>query len=282
MKEPAFISALLLVTGFLYSQEPDSSSAIFGLREAERSFAKASVAIGRKSAFTEFLAERSVIFADKWITNGREFSAKRPAAPSVLKWEPEYINISSDRSFGVSTGPWETQEYRPNTKPLSTGYFLSVWEKQQDGTWKVILDAGTTTPVTREPHKFIFPVGDDREPAGQNPFPAGEGPEAAELRLLEIWKQSPTVQAYTSFFENDTRVMRNGHLPSIDRDTINSWISSLPESLSWKTSGSGASRSGDLGFTYGYLENPAGHYVRIWQKSSSGQWKVLIEMMNFN
>jgi ketosteroid isomerase-like protein len=153
----------LLLTTSLMAQQPDSSSAIFSMREAEQNFAKASVMFGRNAAFVENFAEESIIFTDKWITSGKQFSKERKAAPFILKWEPEYMDIADSRDFGISTGPWELQEYRPGTPPLFTGYFLTVWKRELDGTWKVILDGGGTTPFRKDPkHSFSFPVGADK------------------------------------------------------------------------------------------------------------------------
>ena len=147
----------LLLASSVMAQEPDSSSALFRMRDAERNFARASVMFGRNTAFAENFAEESVIFTDRWLTNGKQFSKDRKPTPIVLKWEPEFMDISDSRDFGISTGPWEAQEYRPNTVPVSTGYFLTVWKMQTDGVWKVILDAGSTYPCTiwKKPHIFI-------------------------------------------------------------------------------------------------------------------------------
>src|SRR5664280_1806953 len=101
----------ILLTSSLLAQEPDSTSALYGMREAEKNFAKASVMIGRNAAFAEYFAEESVIFTDKWITNGKQFSKEGKPSPIVLKWEPEFMDIASSRDFGISTGPWEVQEY---------------------------------------------------------------------------------------------------------------------------------------------------------------------------
>src|SRR5512133_1092027 len=160
--KPVILFPLLLATS-LSAQEPDSTSSLFSMREAERNFAKASVMIGRNAAFAENFAEESVIFTDKWITDGKQFWQGRKPAAVVLKWEPEFIDIAGIRDFGIRTGPWEAQEYRPNTEPMSTGYFLTVWKKTSDGTWKVILDAGSSTPPkTNMPHSFSFPEGADK------------------------------------------------------------------------------------------------------------------------
>lgn len=278
------IILFLLITSYgLQGQDPDSSSALFTLREAERSFAKTSVMSGRQHAFAEFLAEKSVIYTDRWITNGKEFWSNRKPAPSVLKWEPEYITISSGRDFGISTGPWEAQEYRPLTKPLGTGYFLSVWEKLPGKGWAVILDAGISCPINGNLPTFTFPAGDDKDRNITPPKSSGTGPETAEKNMLDSWRKSPSVSTYNSWLSKNARLMRNGHLPSTNSDTINKWLAKMENTVVWRTDGSRIAPSGDMGFTYGYLENGqkiSGTYVRIWRKNHEGNWKIIVESIN--
>jgi ketosteroid isomerase-like protein len=288
--KPVILFPLLLATS-LAAQEPDSTSSLFSMREAERNFAKASVMIGRNAAFAENFAEESVIFTDKWITNGKQFWKGLKPSAVVLKWEPEFMDIAGSRDFGISTGPWESQEYRPNTEPLSTGYFLTVWKKTGDGTWKVILDAGSSTPPkTRMPHSFSFPEGADKpvlHPSVLNADLLLKELYDREKLIPDQWKKNPRPSSYASFLAPGARLQLNGHLPSVNRDTINKWISGLPKTITWKTSGGGAASSGDLGFTFGVLEmnDPPlskGHYVRIWKKQAGDEWKIVIEMMGID
>jgi ketosteroid isomerase-like protein len=288
--KPAILIPLLL-TSCLAAQEPDSTSSLFSMREAERNFAKASVMIGRNASFAENFAEESVIFTDKWLTNGKQFWQGRKPSAVVLKWEPEFMDIAGSRDFGISTGPWEAQEYRPNTGPLSTGYFLTVWRKEKDGVWKVILDAGSSTPPkTNMPHSFSFPPGADTpvvHPLVLNIDLLCKELYDQEDQIMQVWKKNPIPSTYALFLAPDARLQLSGHLPSINKDTINTWISQLPKTISWRTSGAGAASSGDMAFTYGSMEinDPLlskGHYVRIWRKHAGDSWKIVLEMMNID
>jgi ketosteroid isomerase-like protein len=282
----------LLLGTSLMAQEPDSSSALFSMREAEQNFAKASVMYGRNSAFFEYFADESVLFTDKWITTGKQYSKDRKAAPVVLKWEPEYMDIAASRDFGFSTGPWEVQEYRPGTPPLYTGYFLTVWKKQADGTWKVILDGGGTTPAKKDhKHSFSFPAGADK-PVLNRPI-LNTGLLSKELidkenQFLQDWKNSHLTSTYNTYLALNSRLQISGHLPTNNTDSINALISHFDKSFVWNTSGSGAATSGDMGFTFGLLvtqdkpEITKGHYVRIWKKQPGAGWKIVMEMMNMN
>jgi len=284
----AFSLLPILITSSVLAQEPDSSSALFGMREAERNFAKSSVMIGRNAAFTEYFADESVIFTGKWITNGKQFSKEGKPSPICLKWEPEFMDISASRDFGISTGPWEVQEYRPNTAPLFTGYFLTVWKKQSNGEWKVILDGGSTTPVAEGPkHKFTFPSGADKP----IPNPPAMNVQQLTTELLDRDNQFQTEgkkdpSAFTSFLATDARIQLGGHLPTTNADTIKSWFNQLDRSLTWQPVGAGAASSGDIGFTYGLIKTQKneiikGHYVLIWKKRSGSTWHIVLEMMNF-
>ncbi len=288
----SFLLFLLVISSSVAAQEPDSNSALFQMREAERNFARASVMYGRNAAFVDNFADESIIFTDKWITNGKQFWKELKTRPIVLKWEPEYMDIADSRDFGISTGPWEVQEYRPYTAPVATGYFLSVWKKQTNDNWKVMLDAGSATPArTGYDHTFSFPVGDDKSvlnPKLVNIGSAREELMEREKEFLAAWKTNPLPATYASFLATGVRIQHEGYLPTTNPDTINALISHLHKTLIWETVGSGAASSGDLGFTYGLFEmqdnlkDSKGHYVRIWKKQPSGKWTITLEMMNNN
>jgi ketosteroid isomerase-like protein len=284
-----FLLPLLLASSVM-AQEPDTSSALFSLREAECNFARESVMTGRNAAFVKYFAEESVLFTDKWITNGQQYSRKRKVSPFVLKWEPEFMDISASRDFGISAGPWEVQEYRPNTAPLATGYYLTVWKKQSDGEWKVILDGGSETPAVKNPqHRISFPNGADKpvkDPPILNVDFLSKELFDRDKQILALWEKSPLPSTYTSFFGSNARLQMNGHLPTTNADTINSLITRMDKALIWETTGSGVASSGDLGYTYGLLRikgtssGTKGHYVRIWKKLPGDIWKIELEMTN--
>jgi ketosteroid isomerase-like protein len=295
LKEPCALLCRLLMLSLMAcaaapAGEPDSSSALFQMREAERNFARESVTRGRAAAFVDNLADGSIIFTTSWISNGRQFWKNKKQNAVVLKWEPEFMDISASGDFGISTGPWEAQEYRPYTDRIATGYFLSVWKKRADGVWKVILDAGSSAPAMMSyQHGFSFPDNADK------PAPHGKRVNAdavrkeltgRETRFSREWEKDPSPAIYASYLAPRVRLQREGHAPSSDADSVRAWIAQLPKSLAWTCKGAGAASSGDIGFTYGVLElrdakkHPLGHYVRIWKKSPGREWSIVLDMLN--
>jgi ketosteroid isomerase-like protein len=272
-------------TLFLHGQEPDSNSALYGLREAERGFSKAAAAYGRKAAFAEYLAENSVIFTSEWINNGKEYWKKMKATPVILKWEPEFMDISAGRDFGISMGPWESQEYRPYTKALSSGYFLSVWQKQNDGQWKVILDAGSTAPPMQGfDHGFTFPAGADKDINSQIIAKENKSHDEIDQIENEILNSTGTDSSpdrFKPFLSADVILIFNGKLPLKGIGPALAQ-SALKSPVRFTNTGTETAGSGDMGFTYGLIKEAGhmdGHYVRIWKKYPEG-WKITIELMN--
>jgi len=283
---------LLLLTGscVVSAQIPDRNSALGQLVEAERDFAKASVIKGRNAAFVDNLAEDCLVFNGAWLTKGRQFFREQKPAPIVLKWEPEFADISESRDMGVTTGPWEVQEYRPGTPPTMKGYFLTVWQKQADGTWKVVLDHGDimAQPEKLE-HALSFPEGADRP--GREYKPVDVKAVAEELRGLDrdfmsAWKNAPTAETYMSRLAPGARVMRSGELPASTPESIEKLLKGEDILARWTCAGSGAAVSGDLGYSYGIFSRESeekyakGSYVRIWKKQPDGKWKIAMEMVS--
>ncbi len=59
----------------------------------------------------------------------------------ILSWEPIYAKISGSGDLGYTYGTY-TSTVRA-TGEISKGTYVTVWEKQADGTWKFVLDTGT-------------------------------------------------------------------------------------------------------------------------------------------
>ena len=119
-----------------------ASAALDSLVAAERAFAARSVEKGMRDAFLEFLAADGVIFRPL-ATNGRAVWEARGPIPATLVWEPAFAEVSAAGDLGFTTGPWEL---RPNDaqRPTGYGHFVSIWQRQSDGTWRVAVDIGVS------------------------------------------------------------------------------------------------------------------------------------------
>ena len=93
----------------------------------------------------------------------------------------------------------------------------------------------------------------------------------------------PLADVYKRALTNDGRVYRDGVMPMVGA-SAERWLASAPERrMTGESLNAEAARSGDLGFTYGRYTltgDPAerGHYVRIWTRNRSGQWKLALDV----
>lgn len=66
-----------------------------------------------------------------------------------LTWTPTDAAMGPSGDMGYTWGHFEGHSKDANGNPVTTtGRYITVWKKQQDGTWKVALDAGANEPAT--------------------------------------------------------------------------------------------------------------------------------------
>lgn len=61
-----------------------------------------------------------------------------------IKWRPQIVEVLDDGSLALSRGPYRV--IATDDEGVSTehwGTFNSVWRLQEDGSWKVVFDAGS-------------------------------------------------------------------------------------------------------------------------------------------
>jgi len=110
------------------------------VRAAETAFAK-SMADRNLAAFTALLADDTVFWGGKGVNRGKAAVAadwKRffdgPAAP--FSWAPADVEVLPSGNLGFTSGP----VYDPKGQRIGT--FNSVWQRQADGSWKIVFDKG--------------------------------------------------------------------------------------------------------------------------------------------
>jgi len=110
------------------------------VRRTEIAFAK-TMADRDHSAFASFLSTEAVFFSgDRALRGAAQVAAgwKRffdgPAAP--FSWGPEQVEVLDSGSLALSSGPVRD----PSGKRIGT--FNSVWRREADGKWKIVLDKG--------------------------------------------------------------------------------------------------------------------------------------------
>jgi len=65
-----------------------------------------------------------------------------------LTWMPVGADISASGDLGYTYGTYEFRSKDKDGKPVvDHGKYTSIWKKQKDGSWKVVLDMGNSSPA---------------------------------------------------------------------------------------------------------------------------------------
>ena len=136
---------------------------------SERAFAAASLEKGLHEAFLAYLAPDAIGFDPVPASGARRRTKASLNRAGMLTWGPAWVAVSSAGDLALSTGPWEFRlKEDAAIRSRAPGYFFSVWRRQPDGTWKVAVDAGISSPMT-----FAIPTAVENGFAGAHPGPSG-------------------------------------------------------------------------------------------------------------
>ncbi len=230
-----------------------------------------------RDAFLGNLAADGIVF-QPLATNGLDVWKNRKAVPVLLTWEPETADISSGGDFGFTTGPWEARDYSGRRSPPLFGYYMSVWKKQDDGSWKVLLDLGTrleradtAVVVFRAMPSF----GEKQAPSRHD--------EESRLKITEdeVMKrvQQDGFFSAKSFFHDGIRIHRDDMFPLRSLDALLR-TPSLDVRAEYSQPVILMAPQEDLACVYGRWSEgrTEGNYVRIWKRSGK-TWKIILDLM---
>ena len=276
--------ALLTVSGLDAQSQRRLPDALTQMIDAERAFAARALVVGWKQSFLEYFAEDAVGF-DGEVGLAKEQIAKSPDPPTDLQliWEPRYGDVAASSDLGFLTGPVRNvRKSRDNGRPRHSNY-ASIWKRQRDGSFKVVMDFGVNTPgpvqfaagFTRAPGSRFSGDYDDTTP----PLSAADGVLNAGLRTSQA-------DAYRGRLAPGVRFHRQNVMPVVgDRPALR-WLATQAPYSVIDSRFAEAARSGDLGYTWGsYVVGPAkkptqrGFYIRVWQRERNGQWHVVLDAL---
>jgi ketosteroid isomerase-like protein len=254
--------------------------------DTERAFAARALVVGWKNAFLEYFSESAVGFADGVADNAKEQLRKVPDPPKDVRliWEPRLGDVSASGEIGYLTGPVQTIVPSRNKGLPTDANYTSIWKRQRDGTFKVVMDVGIPTPsavpfapgFTRPAYAGRF-TGDYDE--NTPPLGVADGVLNSALR-------SGQARAWRGRLAGNARLHRPNVIPIVGDKNIARWAASQPAYALADTRFSEAARSGDLGYTWGMYaigggsaRREEGFYVRIWVRDRNGQWKLAVDVL---
>ncbi len=201
-----WIVIVLLASASLAGQSPEAlPQSLTQMIETERAFAARALVIGWKQAFLEYFAPNALGFDQGQVGLARDQLAKAPDPPPDLQliWEPRFGDISGSGELGYLTGPVRNvRASRDGGKPRYSNY-TSVWKRQRDGSFKVVMDVGINTPgpvsfapgFTRAPqtNRFTGDYDDSTPPLG-----TADGLLNAEIRRDQARAYRPNLTSVSA------------------------------------------------------------------------------------
>jgi ketosteroid isomerase-like protein len=244
--------------------------------DAERAFAARALVVGWKASFLEYFANDAVGFDAGKVGLAKEQIRANPDPPKdhQLIWEPRFGDVAASGELGYLTGPSRSiLPSRNNGRPRHSVY-SSVWKRQRDGTFRVVLDVGVDTPGPA-----AFAAGFARAPSARRfsgDYDDNTPPLSAAEGVLNSALRSGQAAAYRGRLAAGVRFHRPNIAPVVGEQAALRWLSSQPVYASADSRYSEAARSGDLGYTWGAYaigprQKPAqqGFYVRVWVRENA-------------
>jgi ketosteroid isomerase-like protein len=294
MRSPTGLSlaaAIVLVVGACTTlpaptttQRQPAASARDSLAASELAFARYSVDHGMRAAFIEYFADDGVNFApDPGNTRARFRARPEAIEPFVLDWHPAIAAAARAGDLGFTTGPYTITGRAPAVREPAQGMFFSVWRRQADGGWKVIVDGGVPTRAPVPDAAF----GDDPQPLISFAIAGGAAGEKAllDLEAQPLFGEAPAANRYAALLADDAMLVIGPTPPALGRDAIVAQLAERELRFRWETLAAGVSRSNDLGYSYGRLHllgaraKAPGHYVHVWMRDRGGHWRIVAELM---
>jgi len=152
---PALLTALLLwvVPSASHAQPGRYPAETAAIMKADADFA-AAVAQGNRERFLSFIAESTTFGGGTpGEVHGRDAVMKDwndffVPGGQRLTWTPTAGQVIGAGDVGYTTGTSLLRGKRPDgTTVERRGEYLTVWMKQEDGSWRVVFDTGSTLPA---------------------------------------------------------------------------------------------------------------------------------------
>jgi ketosteroid isomerase-like protein len=253
------------------------------LVETEQAFARTAAEKGTKTAFLTYLADDGIIF-NPTEANGKLVWKARADSPALLSWNPAWADISSDGKLGFTTGGWEFRPKGKTDKPVGFGEYVTIWQKQPDGSFKAVLDIGISHPASSV-----------SAAAWRAPTDAGTGAKAVQngvdnATLTDIFSNKSIANGYFNYLAEDAVVLRDGYAPFYGKRNAFFALERLekefPASAFLTFSGNTSKIFGNMMYVWGvYQLNDKDkslkkwNFVQIW-KNRAGKWQLVLDIFN--
>lgn len=148
--------AALVLAAATAAAAPDKGALKAEIARTEDAFCALAQEQGLLAAFTHFAAP-DVAFIDTDPRRYRGLAAVMarigPDKPGVkLTWSAMFTDVSDDGTLGYDYGRYLlTAPGKDGKSRSAAGFFLTIWKRQPDGSWRYVMDNGAPDPPVLPP-----------------------------------------------------------------------------------------------------------------------------------
>jgi ketosteroid isomerase-like protein len=241
--------------------------ALRGMVQAEYAFAdKARASV--RGAFLDNLAP------DSWVLQprperGRAVYMTAKESTAQLQWYPALAGIAGSGDLGFSTGPWE---YTATNGAKATGHFLTVWRRDAECRWSVVLDGGISNDAAANGEPKLAPDQVSYTPSAPPPqrLIAEDAPNHAVSDFQSGAEKAGFAAALRTYARiADFRFYTDDRPPMDGVPAASDYLAAHPVSGAFQEVARGKAADSTLLYTVGELLDSHGQathsYVQIWQ-----------------
>ena len=123
---------------------PKNDEARLQLMEVDRAFSKRSTEAGLKTAYLEYIDSTAVLLRPGNMpltgANAIDFICMNNDAGASMSWEPKGCSLAQSGDLGYTWGVYALRTVPDDS--VTYGTYVNVWKKQDDGSWKFMVNSG--------------------------------------------------------------------------------------------------------------------------------------------
>jgi len=153
MRRTYFVVLHLCAVGFFVLAAGAARDYRREILEADRAFDQAvhEAGTGGAAAWAGWFAEDGGMNSIP-LVRGREEVRKAmdpffSKAGNVLRWQPDFADVAKSGDLGYTLGKSQRSWTDKEGKAMeSEGRYITIWKRQKDGRWKIVMDGGVNAP----------------------------------------------------------------------------------------------------------------------------------------
>ena len=249
---------------------------------AERAYAAQAVRDGMKSASLHWMLPGATVFDPEPRDAATSFGSWDERTQPRLEWQPQRVEVSAAGDVAVSTGPYRV--FGVDDDSTRSGQFCSVWQRQGDGSWRVVADLGTPHPGVAEWPTTTWgrrvQVESPRAAVVPDALPLVTGLEKALAEdVAEFGADAALARSATA----DIHLLRAGVPARMGKEFLGADAAlgaSEHDSTQIELTGAVAAASNDFAAGWGVATHAEGHrdaFLRVWRREQT-RWLVAFDV----